>query len=187
MKHRARRLLIVAAMLPVSSRLGADASRERRRRPDRDRRPAGRLVRGADAARKRAGLDSSRERQRCRLRPAGCLDAGARRQILRQGMIVWFDAEGGTKRIGIHYPVVERGSGGEGRGGFGGYGGRRGREPGEHDPGEQQTPRARGRRAVQSCGHPRSRKGRCTESDAGSRVRHRSRLARSAGCAPCTS
>jgi hypothetical protein len=55
-------------------------------------------------------------------------DAGARMQILRQGLTVWFDPAGGTKkRFGVRYPVVERGSGEEeGRGGgYGGYGGRR--------------------------------------------------------------
>ncbi len=55
-------------------------------------------------------------------------DAGARMQILRQGLTVWFDPAGGTKkRFGVRFPVVERGSGGEdGRGGgYGGYGGRR--------------------------------------------------------------
>ncbi len=47
-------------------------------------------------------------------------DAGTRREILRQGLIVWFDEGGGAKkRLGVHYPVHEGGSGGweRGRGG----------------------------------------------------------------------
>jgi hypothetical protein len=53
-------------------------------------------------------------------------DPVVRTQILRQGLIVWFDEGGGTKkRLGIQYPVVEYGSGGNtGQGGGGrGYGG----------------------------------------------------------------
>jgi hypothetical protein len=49
-----------------------------------------------------------------------------RREILRQGFTVWFDPAGGTKKhLGIRYPVVEHGTGGDegGRGGYGGFGG----------------------------------------------------------------
>jgi hypothetical protein len=36
-------------------------------------------------------------------------DAGARMQIVRQGMTIWFDPGGGTKKkFGVRYPVVER-------------------------------------------------------------------------------
>lgn len=54
-------------------------------------------------------------------------DAGTRMQIMRQGMTIWFDPGGGTKKkLGIRYPVVERGGpGGEGRAGRG----RRGDDP----------------------------------------------------------
>ena len=49
-------------------------------------------------------------------------EPAVRSQILRSGLIVWFDDEGGTKkRFGIHFPVIEQGRGGE-RGGRGGYG-----------------------------------------------------------------
>jgi hypothetical protein len=53
-------------------------------------------------------------------------DAGARAQIMRRGMTVWFDPQGGTKKkIGVRYPVVEHGESDDaGRGrGAGGYGG----------------------------------------------------------------
>ena len=51
-------------------------------------------------------------------------DRAARMQILRQGLTVWFDPQGGTKKkLGIKYPVVERGAPGEGPGGYGGVGG----------------------------------------------------------------
>jgi hypothetical protein len=53
-------------------------------------------------------------------------DAATRMQIRRLGMTVWFDPSGGTKKkLGIKYPVVERGAGnGEGHGGRGrGFGG----------------------------------------------------------------
>jgi len=54
-------------------------------------------------------------------------DPAMRMQILRQGMIVWFDEKGGTKkRLGIHFPVVDRGSGEEGGRGYGRGGRRRG-------------------------------------------------------------
>jgi hypothetical protein len=53
--------------------------------------------------------------------------------LMRRGLIVWFDADGGTKkRFGIRYPVIE-GSGGPPMrrpGGFGQPGGEPGREPG---------------------------------------------------------
>lgn len=50
-------------------------------------------------------------------------DPVIRNQILRRGLVVWFDESGGTrKRLGIHYPVVEGGMG-DGNGHRGGYGG----------------------------------------------------------------
>jgi hypothetical protein len=70
-------------------------------------------------------------------------DPAARVQIMRQGFTVWFDPAGGTKkRLGIRYPVVERGAPDDpGRGGgFGGYGGggrRRGGEGREEGPPEE--------------------------------------------------
>lgn len=49
-------------------------------------------------------------------------DPAVRSQIVRRGLVVWFDESGGTKkRLGIHYPVIEGGMGGYGHGG--GYGG----------------------------------------------------------------
>ena len=56
-------------------------------------------------------------------------DPAARMQIMRQGMTVWFDPQGGTKKkLGLRYPVVERGAASDDeRGGFGGRGGGRGR------------------------------------------------------------
>jgi hypothetical protein len=67
-------------------------------------------------------------------------DSAARRESVRQGMTVWFDPQGGTKKkLGIKYPVVEAGSGpdeGRGRGGSGGYGGGHGGHGrGEHPEG----------------------------------------------------
>jgi len=68
-------------------------------------------------------------------------DGPTRMQIVRQGFTVWFDPAGGTKkRLGIRYPVVERGRGGDdergGRGGgFGGFGGGRRRSGGDERPG----------------------------------------------------
>ncbi len=51
-------------------------------------------------------------------------EAAIRNEILRRGLIVWFDPEGGTKKhFGIEYPVAEAGSFGEGR--YGRYGGGR--------------------------------------------------------------
>ena len=61
-------------------------------------------------------------------------DVAARMQIMRQGLTVWFDPGGGTKKkIGVRYPVVERGDGEEGR-----SGGRRrgGDRPGGESPEE---------------------------------------------------
>jgi len=49
-----------------------------------------------------------------------------RMQIVRQGLVVWFDPAGGTKKqFGVRYPIVEHGSGPDGDP-RGGYGGRRG-------------------------------------------------------------
>jgi hypothetical protein len=54
-------------------------------------------------------------------------DAATRTQIVRQGMTIWFDPGGGTrKKLGIKYPVVE-GGGGRGR-------------RGEGEPGDQAAP-----------------------------------------------
>ena len=68
-------------------------------------------------------------------------EPAARMQIMRQGMTIWFDPAGGTKKkLGVRYPVVERGDGDEegrgGRGGRGGFGGDRPRrgEGGADDP-----------------------------------------------------
>jgi hypothetical protein len=56
-------------------------------------------------------------------------DAAARMQIVRQGLTVWFDPSGGTKKkLGIKYPVVEHGALEENRGGSGGRTHGRGRE-----------------------------------------------------------
>jgi len=67
-----------------------------------------------------------------------------RMQIVRQGLTVWFDPAGGTKKhFGIRYPVVEHGAEGESRGGgYGGYGGRRGggNREGEHDGTPEPSP-----------------------------------------------
>jgi hypothetical protein len=66
-------------------------------------------------------------------------DATLRRQIFRQGLIVWFDPSGGDKKhFGLKYPVGVPFEEGAGRGGYrrGGYGG--GRPPsdsGSGDPG----------------------------------------------------
>ena len=66
-----------------------------------------------------------------------------RMQIVRQGLVVWFDPAGGTKKhFGIRYPIVEHGSGPEGDprgggGGYGGYGGHRG-GGGGHEGGERE-------------------------------------------------
>jgi hypothetical protein len=61
-------------------------------------------------------------------------DATVRRQIFRQGLIIWFDPSGGDKKhFGLKYPVGVPLEQGAGRGGYrrGGYGG--GRQP--SDPG----------------------------------------------------
>jgi hypothetical protein len=61
-------------------------------------------------------------------------DRAARAQIMRQGLTLWFDPDGGTKKkLGIKYPVVERGAPDEGPGGFGGMGGGGGRARGGRD------------------------------------------------------
>ena len=55
-------------------------------------------------------------------------DATVRRQIFRQGLIVWFDPGGGDKKhFGLKYPVGVSGDEAGGRGGYrrGGYGGGR--------------------------------------------------------------
>jgi len=66
-------------------------------------------------------------------------DPGTRAQIVRQGLTVWFDPAGGTKKhLGIRYPVVDHGVGGDdehGRG-RGGYGGSHGRDR-DHPEGAQ--------------------------------------------------
>ena len=63
-------------------------------------------------------------------------DAASRMQIMRLGMTLWFDSAGGTKKkLGIRYPVLERGGpDGEERGGGGGFGGGRGRRGGGEGP-----------------------------------------------------
>jgi len=73
-------------------------------------------------------------------------DSTERRQILRQGLVVWFDPSGGEKKhFGLKYPVgvppeerPSRGGGGGGggyrRGPGGGGGGRPPSDPGSHDP-----------------------------------------------------
>jgi len=61
-----------------------------------------------------------------------------RMQIVRQGLTVWFDPAGGTKKhFGIRYPVIEHGSGpgADPRGGYGGYGG--GRRGGDREGGRE--------------------------------------------------
>jgi hypothetical protein len=56
-------------------------------------------------------------------------DPGVRGPIVRRGLTIWFDPNGGTKkRFGIRYPVIEdpgQESGGGGYRGMGGFGGRR--------------------------------------------------------------
>jgi hypothetical protein len=58
-------------------------------------------------------------------------EATARRQIMRQGMTVWFDPSGGTKKkLGVRFPVVEPGeSGGEDQGRGHRYGADQSAEP----------------------------------------------------------
>src|SRR4029453_12530608 len=64
-------------------------------------------------------------------------DASVRRQIFRQGLIVWFDPGGGEKKhFGLKYPVGVSGDETGGRGGYrrGGYrGGRPPSAPGSDD------------------------------------------------------
>lgn len=68
-------------------------------------------------------------------------DAATRMQIVRQGMTLWFDPGGGTKKkFGIKYPVVERGAADEGRGGRGGFGGGRGRRGDGPPPEDEDAP-----------------------------------------------
>ena len=64
-------------------------------------------------------------------------DAAARRQILRQGLIVWFDPSGGDKKhFGVKFPVGVLPEEASGRGGFrrGPAGGRPPGDPGSGDP-----------------------------------------------------
>ena len=64
-------------------------------------------------------------------------DATVRRQIFRQGLIVWFDPSGGDKKhFGVKYPVGVPFEEGGGRGGYrrGGYGG--GRPPSDSGSGD---------------------------------------------------
>ena len=66
-----------------------------------------------------------------------------RRQIVRQGFIVWFDPAGGTKKhFGIRYPIVEHGSAPDGEGRGGGYGGGRrgGPRDGDHESTAEPSP-----------------------------------------------
>jgi hypothetical protein len=70
-------------------------------------------------------------------------EPGMRMQIVRQGLTVWFDPAGGTKKhFGIRFPVVERGDPGDQGRGAGGFGGGRGRRgAGERDaPAEDVSP-----------------------------------------------
>lgn len=64
-------------------------------------------------------------------------DTTSRRQILRQGLIVWFDPSGGDKKhFGLKYPVGVPAEEGQRRGGYGhGYGGG-GRSPGGSGSGD---------------------------------------------------
>jgi hypothetical protein len=72
-------------------------------------------------------------------------DSNERRQILRQGLIVWFDPSGGEKKhFGLKYPVgmppeerPSRGGGGYRRGPGGGDGGR---PPGDSSSGDPSRP-----------------------------------------------
>ena len=76
-------------------------------------------------------------------------DAATRNEIMRQGMTVWFDSGGGTKKkLGIRYPVVEHGQGPDaegsgsrgGGGGYGGYGGARAHHGDGPPPEESDSP-----------------------------------------------
>src|SRR5262249_302345 len=70
-------------------------------------------------------------------------DPATRQQIIRQGLTVWFDPGGGTKKhFGIRYPVIDKAQypssgqpGSGGGGGYGGYGGHRGGGGQRPDPG----------------------------------------------------
>jgi hypothetical protein len=71
-------------------------------------------------------------------------DQAARLQLLQRGLIVWFDAEGGTKkRFGIQYPVGELAYGVPGGRGGRGRGGPARRDDGAEDSGDDE-PFARG-------------------------------------------
>lgn len=78
-------------------------------------------------------------------------DSAERRQILRQGLVVWFDPSGGEKKhFGLKYPVgvppeerPSRGGGGGGgyrRGPGGGGGGHSAGDPGSSDPSHPTSP-----------------------------------------------
>jgi hypothetical protein len=76
-------------------------------------------------------------------------DSAERRQILRQGLVVWFDPSGGEKKhFGVKYPVgvppEERPSRGGGGGGYrrgpGGGGGHSAGDPGSSDPSHPPSP-----------------------------------------------
>jgi len=66
-------------------------------------------------------------------------DQAVRREIVRQGLVVWFDPSGGEKKhFGIKFPVAygsENGARGGGRGRWGGYGGHQsGGDTGDRNP-----------------------------------------------------
>jgi hypothetical protein len=68
-------------------------------------------------------------------------DPDVRQLLTRRGLIVWFDQTGGTKKkLGIHYPVIEAGSGDDerARGGFGR--GRQGTGEGDGAGGDYEAP-----------------------------------------------
>jgi len=72
-------------------------------------------------------------------------DPAARRQIMRQGLIVWFDPSGGDKKhFGVKFPVgmLPQDAPGRGRGGYrrGPGGGRPAGDPGSKDPGQPDQP-----------------------------------------------
>ncbi|OFW21687.1 MAG: hypothetical protein A3G21_14940 [Acidobacteria bacterium RIFCSPLOWO2_12_FULL_66_21] len=59
-------------------------------------------------------------------------DQTARMQIVREGLVIWFDPDGkDKKRFGIKFPIGAGFTGGAGYGGFGGRGRGRGGDPGE--------------------------------------------------------
>jgi hypothetical protein len=72
-------------------------------------------------------------------------DPAARRQIMRQGLIVWFDPSGGDKKhFGVKFPVglLPDDASGRGRGGYrrGPGGGRPAGDPGSGDPAKPDQP-----------------------------------------------